>query len=37
MGDCVTAIYVEIAVFSLFEVLDEIDESVGYFERTFRR
>jgi len=27
----------EIAVFSLFEVLDEIDESVGYFERTVRR
>ena len=36
-GDCVTAIYVELAVFSLFELLDEIDESGGYLERTIRR
>ena len=27
VGDCVTAIYVELALFTLFEVLDEIDES----------
>ena len=27
MGDCVAAIYVELALFTLFEVLDEIDES----------
>jgi len=37
MGDCVTAIYVELVLFSLFELLDEIDETVGYLERTIRR
>ena len=37
MGDCVTAIYSELTLISLSELIDEIDESVGYFERTTRR
>jgi len=37
MGDCVTAIYVELAGFSSFELLGEIDETGGYLERTIRR
>jgi len=37
MGDCVTAISVELVLFSLFELLDEIDETGGYFERRIRQ
>jgi hypothetical protein len=37
MGDRVTAISVELVLFSLFELLDEIDETVGYLKRTIRR
>ena len=37
MGDFVPAIYVELAVFSSFELLNEIDETGGYFERTIRQ
>jgi len=37
MGDCVTAISVELVLVSLFELLDEIDETGGYFERRIRQ